>query len=90
MLLCAAISMTAQEEARPARTPESFFSGNVVSFDSTRVTVTRRTLTLAWLTKTFVLDPETRIEGTLKEKARVTVKFEKTDQGDRAIHIIVR
>ena len=59
-------------------------------FRSDRVTVTRRTLTLTWVTKTFLLDSDTKIEGTLKPKARVTVKFEKTEDGDRAIHIIVR
>jgi hypothetical protein len=80
----------AQDEQKPPRPQESFFSGNVVSFDSTKVTVTRRTLTLSWVTRTFLLDSDTRIEGTLKAKARVTIKFEKTGEGDRAIHIIVR
>ena len=77
-------------ERKPAHSQETFFSGNVVKFDSDRVTVTRRTLTLTWVTKTFLLDSDTKIEGTLKPKARVTVKFEKTEDGDRAIHIIVR
>lgn len=90
VLLCAAIAIAAPDEGKPAHVPESFFSGNIVSFDSTKVIVTRRTLTLSWLTRTFLLDGDTKIEGTLKEKARVTVKFEKTDKGDRAIHIIVR
>jgi hypothetical protein len=80
----------AQEGPKPARTQEAFFSGNVVSFDTDKVTVTRRTLTLTWVTKTFLLDSDTKIEGMLKPKARVTVKFEKTEDGDRAIHIIVR
>lgn len=83
-------SAIAQQEQKPPRTQETFFSGNVVSFDSDKVTVARRTLTLSWVTKTFLLDADTKIEGTLKPKARVTVKFEKTDGGDRAIHIIVR
>jgi hypothetical protein len=91
VLLIGAVLAIAQEEQKPPRPPqESFFSGNVVSFDSTKVTVTRRTLTLSWITKTFLLDSDTKIEGMLKTKARITVKFEKTVEGDRAIHIIVR
>jgi hypothetical protein len=78
------------QEQKPARTQETFFSGNVVTFDADKVTVTRRTLTLSWVTKTFLLGPDTKIEGTLKPKARVTVKFEKTEDGDKAIHILVR
>lgn len=87
-LVCAAI-VSAQQEQKPTA-QAAFFSGNVVSFDAQKVTVTRRTLTLSWVTKTFLLDSDTKIEGTLKPKARVTVKFEKTEEGDRAIHIIVR
>ena len=78
------------QEQKPSRPQETFFSGNVVSFDSEKVIVTRRTLTLSWVTKTFLLSSDTKIEGTLKPKVRVTVKFEKTEDGDRAIHIIVR
>ena len=80
----------AQQEPKPAHSQETFFSGNVVTVDTDKVTVARRTLTLSWVTKTFRLDSDTKIEGNLKPKARVTVKFEKTEDGDRAIHIIVR
>ena len=93
-LLCFSTVALAQnehpQEQKTARPQETFFSGNVVSFDAEKVTVTRRTLTLSWVTKTFLLDSNTKIEGTLKAKARVTVKFEKSDGGDRATHIIVR
>ncbi len=80
----------AQEGSKPPHTQETFFSGNVVSFDSEKLTVTRRTMTLSWITKTFTLDADTSVEGTLKPKARVTIKFIKTPDGNRAIHIIVR
>jgi hypothetical protein len=94
VLVCFSSVVVAQDEhpqeQKPARPQETFFSGNVVSFDADKVTVTRRTLTLSWVTKTFLLTTETKIEGTLKPKARVTVKFEKTEDGDKAIHIIVR
>ena len=98
MLLCAAALTTAlapfsrAQETPPAqeKAPETFFSGNVVSVTTDKVTVSRRTLALTSVTRVFLLDARTQIEGTLKPKARVTVKFEKTDDGDRAVHIIVR
>ena len=87
-------SAVAQDERPPqeqkGHAQDTFFSGNVVSVSADNVTVTRRTLTLTWVTKTFLLDAETKVEGNLRPKARVTVKFEKTDDGDRAVHIIVR
>jgi hypothetical protein len=55
-----------------------------------RVTVTRRTLTLSSVTKIFLIDADTKVEGKLQVRARVTVKFEKTDAGERAVRIIVR
>jgi hypothetical protein len=83
----------AQEGSPPQsaeRAQEPFFSGNVVSVTSEKLTVVRRTLALSTVTRVFLLDGETRIEGKLQPKARVTVKFEKTDAGDRAVRVIVR
>ena len=88
--LAAAAQEEHPQQQKPARTQETFFSGNVVSFDAEQVTVTRRTLTLSWVTKTFLLSADTKIEGTLKAKARVTVKFVKTEDGDKAVHVLVR
>jgi hypothetical protein len=98
VLLCAAALTViapysiAQEQPPPPqqKAQDTFFSGNVVSVTTDKLTVSRRTLTLSSVTRVFLLDANTQIEGTLKAKARVTVKFEKTDDGDRAVHIIVR
>jgi hypothetical protein len=68
----------------------SFFSGNVVSVTADKLVVSRRTLSLTTVSKTFLLDGNTKVEGKLQPKARVTVKFEQTDAGDHAVHIIVR
>jgi hypothetical protein len=68
----------------------SFFSGNVVSVTAEKVVVSRRTLSLTTVSKTFTIDGNTKVEGKLQPKARVTVKFEKTDAGDHAVHIVVR
>jgi hypothetical protein len=82
-LLCAAIlsvgirASIAQEQQAPqqktARPQDTFFSGNVTSVTADKVTVSRRTLTLTLVTRVFLLDSATQIDGTLKPKARVTV-----------------
>ena len=79
-------------QQKTERAQDTFFSGNVVSVTAEKLTVSRRTLTLTSVTKVFLLDSNTQIEGKgkLQPKARVTVKFEKTDDGERAVHIIVR
>ena len=92
----AATYSVAQERPVPQQKSEhaqdTFFSGNVVSLTAEKLTVTRRTLALNSVTRVFLLDSATQIEGKakLQPKARVTVKFEKTEDGDRAVHIIVR
>jgi hypothetical protein len=72
------------------RAKEPFFSGNVVAVTSDKLTVSRRTLALSTVTKVFLMDAQTVVEGKLEPKARVTVKFEKTDDGERAVKVIVR
>ena len=82
----------AQETPQPKteHAQDTFFSGNVLSLTAEKVTVSRRTMALTSVTKVFLLDANTQIEGKLQAKARVTVKFEKTEDGERAVHIIVR
>ena len=81
----------AQEQADPQQKSEAtFFSGNVVSVSADKVTVARRTLGLTTVTRVFLRNENTQVEGNLQAKARVTVKFEKTDEGDLALRIIVR
>jgi hypothetical protein len=80
----------AQEQKKPERAQDTFFAGNVVSVTADKLTVSRRTLALTSVTRVFLLDADTKIEGRLVPKVRVTVKFEKTDDGDRAVRVIVR
>jgi carbonic anhydrase/acetyltransferase-like protein (isoleucine patch superfamily) len=41
-------------------------------------------------TRTFLIKPDTRVEGKLRARARVTVGFVTTDEGDVARLIVVR
>ena len=76
--------LLAQEEA------PNFYSGYVVDLPSGKVSVERSILGQPPETRSFILTKSTKVEGKLKLKARVTVQFEASDQGDVALHIIVR
>lgn len=72
--------------------PEShnFFSGTITSLSPDRITVVRKGLGKDSVTRTFVVDAATTIEGRLRVKAKVTVRFAQGENGERAVHIIVR
>jgi len=84
--------MAAQDPQDSAAMPQGdFFSGFVVSCSATELTVNRKGLgkeTAA--TRTFTIDSNTKIEGVLKPKAHVTVRFMGEANNARAVHIIVR
>jgi hypothetical protein len=74
-----------QKKASPAN---DIFSGTVSELTADSVTVLRRTPAGA---STFRLDAQTRVEGNLRLKARVTVRYETGEDGQlHALHIIVR
>ena len=58
--------------------------------DEEKLTVLKTVLGKTSETRTFLITKETRIEGKLKLKARVTVRYTHEDEGYRALHIIVR
>ena len=79
---------TAQQSAEPQRSQT--FSGTVVELTDAKVTVSRSILGSPAQKRSFVLKHDTRIEGDLHAKARVTVGFITTDEGDVARLIVVR
>lgn len=81
--------LPAQENPPPSESSAEFFSGNVVDSSDTKVTVSRTVLGHTE-NRDFLINGETKIEGKLKPKARVTVGFKSSDQGDVAVRIIVR
>ena len=74
--------------AEPAS--HDFFSGAITALNPDSITVIRKGLGKDSVTRTFVVDSATTIEGRLRVKAKVTVRFAPSDNGDRAVHIIVR
>ena len=75
----------------PSEQPHSeFFSGVVTALAEDKITVFKTVLGKSSETRTFLITPETRVEGKLRVKVRVTVRYTREDEGDRALHIIVR
>ena len=76
--------------AQDAAKKTSIFSGIVTAVSPTSVTVNRKGLGPDSVTNTFAIDGETRVEGKLRARAKVTVVYAATEDGMLAIRIIVR
>ncbi|MBS1876319.1 MAG: hypothetical protein JSU00_24100 [Acidobacteria bacterium] len=97
-LLTAPVAVCVQDPAAPpsADSPQTapendgFFSGNVVELTSDRVSVTRTILNKRPEKRSFRINAGTKVEGKLKVKSRVTVRYAPEDDGDVALSILVR
>lgn len=89
-------SAVAQEETTTASNPKSepkytdTFSGPIVELSTAKITVSRSILGKPAEKRTFWIKADTRIEGKLHMKVRVTVGFVTSDDGDVARLIVVR
>jgi len=72
----------AQKEA--AKKPDNY-AGTVVEYSADKVVVAKTKES-----RTFRITPDTKIEGKLKAKVRVTVRYTSDENGDTATRIIVR
>jgi hypothetical protein len=85
--------MIRAQEQPPGKTAEptytDTFAGPVIELTAAKITVSRTTLGKTEK-RTFVMNKETRVEGKLKVKAKVTVGFITTEEGDMARLIVVR
>jgi hypothetical protein len=79
-----------------AKTPKSepnytdTFSGTIIELSSEKLAVSRSILGKPAETQTFSIKPDTRVEGKLRLKARVTIGFVNDDDGHVARLIVVR
>ena len=85
LLLCA-ISLTAQESA--SKKEDTFFAGTVSSWDAAKLVVSRP-VAAKKEQRTFRMTPETKVEGKLRAKARVTVRYISGEDGDVATLVVV-
>lgn len=90
-LVCAQETELTQKDG-PKSEPsyDDTFSGPVVELSATRITVSRSILGKPAEKHTFVIQADTRIEGRLRVRTKVTVGFVSTDKGDIARLIVVR
>jgi hypothetical protein len=93
-LATAPLSITAHpqepgEKKTDEPAPETFFAGNVIEFTREQITVSRVVLGKTEK-RVFRVTPETKCEGKVKAKVRVTVRYVTTDEGETAELIIVR
>jgi hypothetical protein len=83
-----------EEKQRAPQTTEEttyeFFSGIVQQLPEGRLTVSRAVLGKPAESRSFLIKADTKVEGKLKVKARVTVGFKSSEDGDVAVRIIVR
>jgi hypothetical protein len=66
------------------------FSGSIVELAATKITVSRSILGKPAEKRTFWIKSDSRIEGKLRVRARVTVGYVTTDDGDVARLVVVR
>jgi hypothetical protein len=68
---------------------DAFFAGTVVESTSEKITV-RRTVLGKPENRSFAVTADTKVEGRLRIRVRVTVRYISDDDGDTATMIIVR
>jgi hypothetical protein len=99
LLAAVVVSVTvcigAPQEAPPKHSSQTghtdaFFSGTVVELSSEKVTVSRTVLGKPAEKRSFLLTGDTKVEGKLAPKTRVTVRYITGEQGDVALSILVR
>jgi len=91
------VRMTAQESDGPKQDTnknepkyDDTFSGTVVDVSAEKIVVSRSILGQPAEKRTFRMQPDTRVEGKLHPKVKVTIGFVTSDEGDTARLIVVR
>jgi hypothetical protein len=79
-----------KDDSKNAPKYDDTFSGPIVELTAVKITVSRSILGKPAEKRTFAIKPDTRIEGKLRVRVRVTVGFVTTDDGDVARLIVVR
>ena len=79
------------QQTQKAKPKDQMFSGVVTAVDDASLTAVRTGPGTIADTKTFAITAETRFEGGKPQvHSRVTVRYVTAEDGERAIHVIVR
>lgn len=87
LTLLTAVAAIPQEPPAPKAEGESFVSGVVTELSADKIVVDRIKPAEK---RTFIRNADTKVEGKLKVKSRVTLRFATSDEGDIALSILVR
>jgi hypothetical protein len=90
LLPVAPVALRAQEAPPAEPSQNEFFSGVVTELSADKITVLKAVAGKNSETRTFLIAAETHVEGKLRVKARVTVRYTHDEDSNRALHIIVR
>ena len=85
----AAISRAKAQDSDPPPPAGTFFAGTVEVYTAQKITVSRTVLGKTEK-REFKITPETKIEGKLRARVRVTVRYVASDDGEIAKLIVVR
>ena len=89
LLASTAAAPVRADETATAKAPDAFFAGAVSELTGETIVV-GRTVRGKPESRTFQLTPQTKTEGKLAVKVRVTVRYVTDDEGDTATLIVVR
>jgi hypothetical protein len=81
---------TQADSAKSEPKYDQTFSGSIIEIKPTEITLSRSILGKPAEKHTFSIKPDTRIEGKLKVRMKVTVGYVTTDDGDVARLVVVR
>ena len=90
LLPISSIPIRAQDDKQNEQPQSEFFSGVVTELAADKITVLKAVLGKNSDTRTFLITQETHVEGKLRVKARVTVRYAHAEDSNRALRIIVR
>ena len=79
----------AKKDSKSEPKYDETFSGPIVEVSATKITVSRSILGKPAEKRTFLIKPDTRVEGKLRVRAKVTVGFVTTDEGDDVARLVV-
>jgi len=89
LLACVSSTPLMADKTSTANTADTFFAGTVTELTTETVTV-GRTVRGKAESRQFQLTPQTKTEGKLAVRVRVTVRYITDDEGDTATMIVVR
>jgi hypothetical protein len=77
-------------QAQPPLPKPQFFGGTVTDLDAQHITVSRTSPGKSPEHRTFLIDGKTKMNKSVKVKARVTVRYRHMPEGDVALEIQIR